>query len=81
LQRLEVILEVRVDALAQGEEFPVNLVIAVAGLEEFNVLGAFLRDAEVSKDPCCHPRRAEQPASANGRSGPINELWPSTSVS
>jgi hypothetical protein len=39
-------------------------VIAVAGLEEFRVLGAFLRDAEVRKDPGCHPASMASPRSA-----------------
>jgi hypothetical protein len=55
LQRLEVVLDVGVDALVQVGEFLVNLAIAVAGLEEFQVPGAFLRDAEAGKDPDCDP--------------------------
>jgi hypothetical protein len=43
------------DVRVQGEGFPVNVVIAVVGLEESHVLGAVFRDAEVRKDPDCHP--------------------------
>ena len=47
------VLDVGVDALVQVEEFVVNLAIALVGLEEFHVPGAFHRDAEVGKDPTC----------------------------
>jgi hypothetical protein len=40
LQRLEAVLDVRLDALVQSEEFLVNLMIAAVGLEEFHILDA-----------------------------------------
>jgi hypothetical protein len=55
LQRLEVILDGGADVRVQAEGFPVNVAISVVGLDESHVLGAVLRDAEVRKDPDCHP--------------------------
>jgi hypothetical protein len=54
LQRLEVILDGGADARVQGEGFPVNVVIAVVGLEESHVLGA-AATLKSGKDPDCHP--------------------------
>jgi hypothetical protein len=77
LQRLEAVLDVRVDALVQVEEFLVNLVIAVVGLAEFQVPGAFLRDAEVGKATA---RRSPGPNSSTTISpnvegdGPVNSV-------
>lgn len=68
MERLEVVLDVGVDALAQVGEFLVNLAIAVVGLAELHVPARSFATLKSGKTPTATPAGMASPSGAPVRS-------------